>query len=186
MTSTLPLACKYTDSGNCLGAHDISHFQPCCSGSRRGRNPGFFQQHIWGNGTLSYGGAAEYPGFPGFGLSFHKGYGYGGNALGTGPSWRLSIFWWPRISASRTVLRRFGGIAPFLFYGGPGYPRCGYSNYFTEIAPLVSSPSCGGWQWARAWIYGQLRTVHGNASLFGLLFRLCRSAVAAPCAGRHS
>src|SRR6516164_5664685 len=35
-------------------------------------------------GTLGYGGYGLYPGFSGFGLSFHLGYGYGGYALGVG------------------------------------------------------------------------------------------------------
>jgi hypothetical protein len=102
-----------------------------------GVSPGFFQQHIWGNGTLSYGGDATYPGFPGFGLSFHAGYGYGGNGLGVGAFGGYPFFGGPGYPHPAPVLRRCGGISPFLFFGGPDYPRYGYSNYFTEIGPLV-------------------------------------------------
>ncbi len=35
-------------------------------------------------GTLGYGAAGLYPGFQGFGLGYHLGYGYGGDALGVG------------------------------------------------------------------------------------------------------
>ena len=50
-------------------------------------------------GTLGYGPPGVYPGFQGFGLGFHRGYGYGGDALGVGAE---------------------GG---YPFYGGPGYPH---------------------------------------------------------------
>jgi hypothetical protein len=65
-----------------------------------------------GYGTLGYGGAGLYPGFYGFGLSFHLGYGYGGWGLGVGA----------------------GGGYPN--YGGPGYPHCG-SLYDGPPAGLV-------------------------------------------------
>ena len=38
----------------------------------------------WCEGTLGYGPPGLHPGYYGFGLSFHRGYGYGGNALGVG------------------------------------------------------------------------------------------------------
>jgi hypothetical protein len=50
------------------------------------------------NAELGYGPPGLHPGFYGFGLSFHAGYGYGGNALGVGA---------------------YGG---YPCYGGPGYP----------------------------------------------------------------
>src|SRR5262249_56904486 len=37
-----------------------------------------------GLGALGWGGPGLYPGFYGFGLSFHRGYGYGGYGLGVG------------------------------------------------------------------------------------------------------
>jgi hypothetical protein len=102
-----------------------------------GVSPGFLQQHVTGNGTLSYGGYATYPGFPGFGLSFHAGYGYGGNGLGVGALGGYPFYGGPGYPHPAPNLRRCGGITPFLFYGGPGYPRYGYTNYFTEVGPLV-------------------------------------------------
>lgn len=55
---------------------------------------------------LGYGPPGDHPGFYGFGLSFHPGYGYGGNALGVGA---------------------FGG---YPCYGGPGYPsQYGYPKF---------------------------------------------------------
>jgi hypothetical protein len=67
---------------------------------------------------LGYGPPGDHPGFYGFGLSFHPGYGYGGNALGVGA---------------------FGG---YPCYGGPGYPlHYGYPRftanpYYEGIGPL--------------------------------------------------
>jgi hypothetical protein len=111
-----------------------------CIAGDEGVSPGFFQQHIWDSGTLSYGEYALYPGFPGFGLSFHRGYGYGGKGLGTGAEGGYPFFGGPGYPHPAPVLRRCGGIAPFLFYGGPDYPRFGYSNYFTEVGPLSVRP----------------------------------------------
>lgn len=62
-------------------------------------------------GTLSYGPPGLHPGFYGFGLSFHPGYGYGGNALGV------------------------GALGGYPCYGGPGYalhygyPKFAYPYY---------------------------------------------------------
>ncbi len=66
---------------------------------------------------LGYGPPGQHPGFYGFGLSFHPGYGYGGNALGVGA---------------------YGG---YPCYGGPGYalhygyPKFAYP-YFEGTAQL--------------------------------------------------
>ena len=57
-----------------------------------------------GKGTLGWADPGLYPGFYGFGLSFHPGYGYGGYGLGV------------------------GGTGGDPFYGGPGYP-CGGQLY---------------------------------------------------------
>jgi len=102
-----------------------------------GVSPGFFQRGITGSGTLSYGGYVVYPGYPGFGLSFHVGYGYGGSGLGTGALGGYPFYGGPGYPHPAPPLRRCGGIAPFLFYGGPGYPQFGLSNYFAEVGPLV-------------------------------------------------
>ncbi|MHB1562384.1 MAG: PDZ domain-containing protein [Isosphaeraceae bacterium] len=72
-------------------------------------------------GTLSYGPPGLHPGFYGFGLSYHPGYGYGGNGLGVGTC---------------------GGNP---FYGGPGYPsEYGYPKfacpYYEGIGQLYFDP----------------------------------------------
>lgn len=72
-------------------------------------------------GTLSYGPPGLHPGFNGFGLSFHPGYGYGGNALGT------------------------GAVGGYPCYGGPGYPlHYGYPKfaypYYEGIGQLLYDP----------------------------------------------
>jgi hypothetical protein len=102
-----------------------------------GVSPGFFQRGITASGTLSYGGYGVYPGYPGFGLSFHVGYGYGGSGLGTGGLGGYPFYGGPGYPHPAPALRRCGGIAPFPFYGGPEYPRSGLSNYFTEVGPLM-------------------------------------------------
>ena len=53
------------------------------------------------DGTPGYGGCGPTPGYYGFGLSFHRGYGYGRDSLGVGSD---------------------GGNP---YYGGTGYPRGG-------------------------------------------------------------
>jgi hypothetical protein len=125
-----------------LGAIGVAFVLSVVCGSEgiaedEGVSPGFFQHSVTGYGTLSYGGYGTYPGFPGFGLSFHRGYGYGGNGLGVGALGGYPYFGGPGYPHPAPVLRRCGGIAPFTFYGGPGYPRFGFSNYFTEVGPLV-------------------------------------------------
>ncbi len=58
------------------------------------------------DGTLGYGPPGLHPGFYGFGLAYHPGYGYGGNGLGVGTQ---------------------GG---YPCYGGPGYPfKYGYPRF---------------------------------------------------------
>jgi PDZ domain len=58
------------------------------------------------NAPLGYGPPGDHPGFYGFGLSFHPGYGYGGNALGV------------------------GALGGYPCYGGPGYPlHYGYPQF---------------------------------------------------------
>ncbi len=57
------------------------------------------------------------PGFQGFGLGYHLGYGYGGHALGVGPN---------------------GG---YPLYGGPGYPHPDPRVMFRHVGPLTPNPS---------------------------------------------
>jgi hypothetical protein len=72
--------------------------------------------HLPHHRALTYGSLSYcpgiYPGFQGFGLSFHLGYGYGGYGLGTGA---------------------FGG---YPNYGGPGYPCNGIPFQPEATGPL--------------------------------------------------
>jgi hypothetical protein len=86
-----------------------------------------------GRGTLGYGGHGLYPGFQGFGLGYHPGYGYGGKGLGVGDSGGYPFYGGPGYPHEAPCLRRCGGIAPFPYYGGPG-PAF---NVFHGVGPLV-------------------------------------------------
>jgi hypothetical protein len=86
-----------------------------------------------GVGTLGYGGPGLYPGYQGFGLSYHLGYGYGGSALGPGALGGYPFYGGPGYPHGEPPLRRFGHLVPFPYSGGPGYP---YS--FQGVGPLVA------------------------------------------------
>ena len=91
-----------------------------------------------GYGTLGYGGPGLYPGFQGFGLGYHPGYGYGGDALGVGADGGYPFYGGPGYPHPWPRLRRIGGITPFPYFGGPGYPSPGNPNYFGGVGPLVA------------------------------------------------
>ena len=76
-------------------------------------------------GTLGYAKPGLYPGFQGFGLGYHLGYGYGGSALGVGADGGYPFYGGPGYPHPWPTLRRIGGITPFPFYGGPGGPMPG-------------------------------------------------------------
>jgi hypothetical protein len=73
-----------------------------------------------------------FPGFYGFGLSYHLGFGYGGNALGVGAMGGYPFYGGPGYFHEAPPLKRFGHIAPFAYYNGPGYPFS-----FTEPGQLT-------------------------------------------------
>ena len=75
-----------------------------------------------GFGTLGWGPPGYYPGFYGFGLSFHRGYGYGGDALGAGAEGGYPFYGGPGYLHPAPPLQRFGHIIPFAYFSGPGYP----------------------------------------------------------------
>ena len=90
-----------------------------------------------GVGTLGYGPPGLYPGFQGFGLGYHLGYGYGGDALGPGAEGGYPLYGGPGYPNCDPRLWRFGGINPFPYNGGPGYPTPDHPNYFGMFGPLV-------------------------------------------------
>ena len=90
-----------------------------------------------GVGTLGYGPPGLHPGFQGFGLGYHKGYGYGGKALGPGAEGGYPFYGGPGYPHPAPRLRRIGGANPFPFYGGPGGPTPECPQYFGGVGPLV-------------------------------------------------
>jgi hypothetical protein len=90
-----------------------------------------------GCGTLGYGPPGPQPGFQGFGLGYHPGYGYGGAALGVGAEGGYPLYGGPGYPHPWPTLRRLGAINPFPYFGGPGYPSPDHPNYFGGVGPLV-------------------------------------------------
>ena len=89
-------------------------------------------------GTLGYGTPGLYAGFQGFGLGYHLGYGYGGDALGVGVNGGYPFYGGPGYPHPGPTLRRFGSITPFAYFGGPGAPTPECRNYFGSVGPLFT------------------------------------------------
>ena len=103
-----------------------------CSGSS-----GMAQGGGHGPYEMGYGGDGPYPGFLGFGLSYHLGYGYGGYGLGVGNHGGYPYYGGRGYPHGEPCLQRFGKISRLPYYGGPGYSHDGHSNCFEGIGPLV-------------------------------------------------
>jgi PDZ domain len=88
-------------------------------------------------GTLGYGPPGLQPGVQGFGLGYHPGYGYGGDALGPGAEGGYPFYGGPGYPHPGPCLARLGPITPFAYYGGPGGPIPGRPNFFDGVGPLV-------------------------------------------------
>jgi hypothetical protein len=91
-----------------------------------------------GAGTLGYGAPGLYPGFQGFGLGYHPGYGYGGKGLGPGAEGGYPFYGGPGYPHPWPTLRRIGHLVPFPYFGGPGGPSPGHPNYFGGVGPLAA------------------------------------------------
>ncbi len=89
-------------------------------------------------GTLGYGPPGLQPGYQGFGLGYHLGYGYGGDTLGVGCDGGYPFYGGPGYPHCMPQLRRIGGIVPFFYFAGPGYPSPEHPNFFGEFGPLVT------------------------------------------------
>lgn len=99
---------------------------------------GHGHHHANGLGTLGYGPPGLHPGFQGFGLGYHLGYGYGGDALGVGAEGGYPFYGGPGYPRCDPPLRRLGGINPFPYFGGPGYPTPQNPNFYGGAGgPLV-------------------------------------------------
>jgi hypothetical protein len=103
-----------------------------CSGSS-----GVAQVGGHGPYETGYGGDGPYPGFLGFGLSYHLGYGYGGYGVGVGSHGGYPFYGGRGYPHGEPVLIRCKKISRLPYYGGPGNPHHGQSNYFAGIGPLV-------------------------------------------------
>ena len=117
------------DGGGSAGAELCPTCQKPCADHHRHDGSGF--------GTLGYGKPGLYPGFQGFGLGYHPGYGYGGDALGVGADGGYPLYGGPGYPHPWPCLRRVGGITPFHYFGGPGYPSPEHPNYFGGSGPLA-------------------------------------------------
>jgi hypothetical protein len=92
-----------------------------------------------GVGTLGYGPPGLHPGFQGFGLGYHLGYGYGGAGLGPGCAGGYPYYGGPGYPQPWPTLNRLPGINPFPYFGGPGGPTPGHPNFFAAgVGPLVA------------------------------------------------
>jgi hypothetical protein len=87
---------------------------------------------------VSYGGPGLYPGFFGFGLSYHLGYGYGGYGLGVGGYGGYPYYGGPGYPNGEPRLRRFGGISPFPYHGG-GHFSYDYPYSVAGMGQLVAN-----------------------------------------------
>jgi hypothetical protein len=92
-----------------------------------------------GHGPYETGYEADgpHPGFLGFGLSYHLGYGYGGYGVGVGSHGGYPFYGGRGYPHGEPVLNRFGKTSRLPDYGGPGYCCDGHSNCFEGIGPLV-------------------------------------------------
>ena len=88
-------------------------------------------------GTLGYGPPGLHSGEQGFGLGYHLGYGYGGDALGVGADGGYPFYGGPGYPHCNPQLRRIGGIVPFAYFGGPGYPTPDHPNFYGGGGPVV-------------------------------------------------
>ncbi len=97
------------------------------------------------DGTSGWFPFGSYPGFYGFGLSYHLGYGYGGAALGVGAAGGYPFYGGPGYLHDAPPLRRFGHIVPFAYYSGPGYPfSFAHPGQLAVDRPLALSGDSGG------------------------------------------
>jgi hypothetical protein len=87
---------------------------------------------------LSYGGDRLYPGYYGFGLAYHPGYGYGGSALGTGIFGGYPFYGGPGYPHEPPPLRRCRHLLPFL-YNGSGHFVFDFPVSVVGVGPLVAN-----------------------------------------------
>lgn len=90
-------------------------------------------------GTLGYGPPGLHPGWQGFGLGYHPGYGYGGRALGAGAEGGYPFYGGPGYPHPDPALNRLMLQAePFPYFGGPGGPSPDHPHFYGLAGPLVA------------------------------------------------
>ncbi|MFO0893075.1 MAG: hypothetical protein U0790_28550 [Isosphaeraceae bacterium] len=117
----------------CRPAHAGGEASPPCRACGRVHPP----RGVDSLGTLGYGPPGVHPGFQGFGLGYHPGYGYGGDALGVGAEGGYPFYGGPGYPHPAPCLRRLKKIVPFAYYGGPGGPDPLHPNFFGAFGPLA-------------------------------------------------
>jgi hypothetical protein len=101
---------------------------------------GLLERRDWDLGTLGYGPPGLHPGYDGFGLRYHPGYGYGGHGRGVGAGGGYPFYGGPGYPHPAPPLNRLGRLEPFPYYGGPGHPSPGHPHFFGGVGPLVVDP----------------------------------------------
>jgi hypothetical protein len=86
----------------------------------------------------NHGKTQQGSGFQGFGLGYHLGYGYGGDALGVGHGGGYPFYGGPGYPHAEPRLSRKLAIVPFPHNPGSGGPSTGHPNHFGPVGPLVS------------------------------------------------
>jgi hypothetical protein len=126
--------------GTLLGSAVKAQCEGCQNASHAHKHAKQYHHHPGpGVGTLGYGPPGLFPGFQGFGLGYHLGYGYGGDALGPGAEGGYPFYGGPGYPHPGPCLWRGCGITPFPYYGGPGYPTPDQPHYYGNVAaPLVA------------------------------------------------
>jgi hypothetical protein len=118
------------------GEHEgsgVNHGARTCRACREGRHAAA----VPAAGTVGYGPPGVYAGFQGFGLGYHPGYGYGGNALGVGAEGGYPFYGGPGYPHVSPRLRRLKRIVPFPYFGGPGFPDPMHPNFFEPFGALA-------------------------------------------------
>jgi hypothetical protein len=125
--------------GYCLSAANANDGVAGCSCAICAQSHGGFEKpRIHGRGTLDYGPPGLFEGFQGFGLGYHLGYGYGGDALGVADEGGYPFYGGPGYPHCEPRLRRLGKIVPFSYFGGPGFPTPEHPNFFGDFGPLAT------------------------------------------------
>jgi hypothetical protein len=99
-------------------------------------------RRVSASGTLGYGPPGVYPGFQGFGLGYHLGYGYGGDALGPEADGGYPFYCGPGYPTATRVSGDAGGSIRFPITAARAIPR--------PTTPITSGASPHWWSTSRS------------------------------------